>query len=126
MNPTNYSKEHRRFTRIPFAATATVVMGGNRITVDLIDISLKGVLVGTSTNWRPQTGQTALFELAPADSGVVIRMQAEVAHAENQHVGLRCLHIDVESITHLKRLVELNLGDADRLHRELHALIAEN
>jgi hypothetical protein len=125
MNPAD-SREHRRFTRIPFAAKAAVVMDGTPIAVDLIDISLKGVLVGTSINWQPEPGQSAVFELAPEDSDVVIRMQAEVAHVEDQHVGLRCLHIDVDSITHLKRLVELNLGDADRLHRELHALVADN
>ncbi len=35
----------------------------------------------------------------------------------------RCEHIDIDSITHLKRLIELNLGDEALLHRELAHLI---
>ncbi|VAX04921.1 hypothetical protein MNBD_GAMMA20-584, partial [hydrothermal vent metagenome] len=43
-------------------------------------------------------------------------------HSENDHIGFRCEHIDLESISHLRRLVELNLGDAKLLDRELSAL----
>ena len=32
--------------------------------------------------------------------------------------------IDLDSITHLRRLVELNSGDAAMLERELHTLIS--
>ena len=37
-------------------------------------------------------------------------------------VGMVCRHIDVDSISHLRRLVELNLGDEALLERELAAL----
>ncbi|HXK57002.1 MAG TPA: PilZ domain-containing protein, partial [Gammaproteobacteria bacterium] len=37
-------------------------------------------------------------------------------------LGLRCVSIDMESIGHLRRLVELNLGDAELLHRDLESL----
>jgi len=45
-----------------------------------------------------------------------------VAHVEGGRVGLRRTHIDIESVTHLRRLVELNLGDPALLERELHEL----
>jgi len=32
---------------------------------------------------------------------------------------LRCLSIDLDSITHLRRLLELNLGDPQLVEREL-------
>jgi hypothetical protein len=48
----------------------------------------------------------------------------EVAHVEGEHVGLLCRSIDIESITHLRRLLEINLGDAKLLERELKALIS--
>ena len=51
-----------------------------------------------------------------------IRMDVTVAHVEDQHIGFRCEHIDLDSITHLRRLVELNVGDIDILNRELSAL----
>ena len=43
-------------------------------------------------------------------------------HIEDDHTGYRCEHIDLDSISHLRRLVELNLGDPDILDRELSEL----
>jgi hypothetical protein len=38
---------------------------------------------------------------------------------------LRCDSIDLDSITHLRRLVELNAGDPRELDRELAILIRD-
>jgi len=46
-----------------------------------------------------------------------------IRHIEENHIGLKCHSIDIDSITHLKRLVELNLADETLLHRELETLI---
>lgn len=48
-----------------------------------------------------------------------------MAHCNGEQAGLLCLTIDIDSVTHLRRLVELNLGDTDLLERELSHLIAE-
>ena len=53
----------------------------------------------------------------------VIRMEGEIAHRDGTQVGMRCTGIDLDSIAHLRRLVELNLGDEELLHRELSALV---
>jgi hypothetical protein len=34
-----------------------------------------------------------------------------------------CKEIDLDSISHLRRLIELNLGDQEELERELGALL---
>jgi hypothetical protein len=52
-------------------------------------------------------------------------MQTRVAHVEGPQAGLLCISIDIDSVTHLRRLLELNLGDPALLERELSALIAE-
>jgi len=49
--------------------------------------------------------------------------QGVVAHSEAGHIGLTCQHIDLDSAAHLRRLVELNLGDETQLRRKLQALI---
>jgi hypothetical protein len=41
-----------------------------------------------------------------------------------RQVGVQCGSIDLESITHLRRLVEMNLGGGSLLERELKALLA--
>ncbi|CCQ10776.1 hypothetical protein PALB_16430 [Pseudoalteromonas luteoviolacea B = ATCC 29581] len=63
------------------------------------------------------------FSLSGSD--IEIAMQVEVRHIEDNHLGLHCSQIDLESVTHLKRLIELNLGDDTILHRELEQLATE-
>ena len=55
---------------------------------------------------------------------IVIAMAGELAHVEGSHAGVLCRSIDIESITHLRRLIEVNLGDPTASERELKALIA--
>ena len=52
-------------------------------------------------------------------------MKARVSHVEWRYAGLRCLAIDLDSVTHLRRFVELNLGNPELLERELSALLSD-
>lgn len=113
------TSEKRRFKRIPFDMPARIV---STATVRVIDISLKGALIVKPAKWKGSKGDNFVIEI-PLDSGAaVIRMDMSVAHIEAEHIGLTCEHIDLDSITHLRRLVELNLGDDELLHRELAEL----
>jgi hypothetical protein len=53
-----------------------------------------------------------------------IAMSAEVAHIESHCVGLLCRSIDLDSVTHLRRLIELQLGAPSLLERDLAELTA--
>jgi hypothetical protein len=54
-----------------------------------------------------------------------IRMEANDCSCRGSHrPALLCHSIDIDSVTHLRRLVELNLGNADLLQRELSALVS--
>ncbi len=119
------SDEKRRFTRIPFSATAHIVNAMGSWYAPLVDISLKGALVEQAENWEGKIGDHYLIELNldESESDIAIRMEVEVAHMENNHIGFSCQHIGLDSITHLRRLIELNLGDDRILDRELSALI---
>lgn len=114
-------EEQRRFTRVPFDAKAVLVKDGREWPCDLIDLSLKGALIHKPTTWSGQAGEDYQLTLM-LNEDVSIRMDVSVAHVEDNHVGLYCKDIDLDSITHLRRLVELNLGDAGLLERELMAL----
>ncbi len=118
--------ERRKFTRIPFHVTAHLVNASGSWHTPLLDLSLKGALIERPRSWSAGTGDHFLIELDLGDHDTIIRMEAEVAHVEADHVGLHCLHIGLDSITHLRRLIELNLGDEALLDRELTALIEEH
>lgn len=116
------TSDNRQFTRIPFEATVNVTSADGSWDCGLIDISLKGLLVDKPEKWTGNIEDTAMVELDLSGSDASIRMDVVVAHIEENHIGFRCEHIDLDSITHLRRLIELNVGDTDILNRELNAL----
>lgn len=114
-------EEQRRFTRIAFDAAAMLACGDRTWNSELIDLSLKGALIRKPADWRGSDGDRCRLMLMLGDD-TCIYMDVIVARIEKQHIGLACHDIDLDSITHLRRLVELNLGDAALLERELMAL----
>lgn len=115
-------EEHRRFTRVPFPAVVILSADGRQWECAVIDISLKGALLRCPAAWHAKNGQDVNLDVQVAED-VRIHMQGAVAHIEADHIGVTCQHIDLDSAAHLRRLVELNLGDEAQLHRELQALI---
>jgi hypothetical protein len=120
-------EEHRRFTRIVFSTPVTITADGKVWSTQLIDVSLKGVLVKTPEHWDHQPGDRFMlsFQLAGADIDIV--MQVHKAHERDNCIGFTCDSIDLDSASHLRRLIELNVGQADLLNRELeHLTIPEH
>lgn len=114
--------DKRKFSRIPFDTNIHLVSAEGSWNCPLLDISLKGLLVTTPAGWKAKTGDHYLAEMLTENSDATIRMEVSVMHIEGNHTGFRCEHIDLDSISHLRRLVELNLGDSDILERELSEL----
>jgi hypothetical protein len=116
--------ERRRFSRISFHRPAELTVRGEVVSCGVLDLSLKGALCEVPDSARVAPGESATL-LVRLDAGdAAIRMEGTVVHREGVQVGLRCVEIDIDSIVHLRRLVELNLGDEDLLERELSALIS--
>ncbi|MFQ5643777.1 MAG: PilZ domain-containing protein [Thiogranum sp.] len=114
-------EEQRQFSRIPFDVPVTLALGQQLWESGLIDISLHGALIKSPPDFETDPAQD--YRLAVhLEGGPDICMDVQVAHQENDELGLRCKDIDVDSITHLRRLVELNLGDPELLERELSSL----
>jgi hypothetical protein len=116
--------ERRRFSRITFHRPALLEAIGRGVEAEVLDLSLKGALVKVPPAYAHGKGVPARL-VVRLGGDVEIRMEGEIAHREGDHVGFRCDEVDLESIQHLRRFVELNLGDDDLLHRELAALVAE-
>jgi len=119
------SAERRRFSRIPFDSMAHINSheGELHLNCHVIDVSLNGILVKRPSSWLGKMNDDYSIDLLLENAQLVIKMEAKVAHIDDETIGFTCHHIDLDSITHLKRLVELNLGDEGILNRELTALI---
>ncbi len=117
--------EQRHFSRIAFDAPVTLVCADRQATwlSKVLDVSLKGALVVRPSDWSGDRGQHCTLEIKLLGDQIVIGMEVVVAHVEEDHIGFTCHHIDIDSASHLHRLVELNLGDEALLQRELAELV---
>lgn len=114
--------ERRDFWRASFHSPARLTCSSGITREGLLhDLSLKGALLEMSGDWHGHSGEPCRLQIDLSPE-VSIRMQVTVMHVADRRMGLRCDQIDLDSITALRRLVELNSGDPGLLERELAAL----
>ncbi|MBV2129537.1 PilZ domain-containing protein [Arsukibacterium indicum] len=116
--------EQRRFSRVNFQGKAHLETTDYSYPTDVLDLSLKGALVSLPASWSPATHGPLTLRVHLSDYPLDFSMQVSIAHQHDDMLGLHCVKIDLESAGHLKRLIELNLGDNQLLSRELSELSA--
>ena len=117
-----HAGNRRRFRRIAFDARTELSQGNHRWPVKLLDLSLKGLLVQSPTPWLGDRNQIFSVDIHLSEE-TEIRMDVQLTHEEHDQLGFVCRYISLESVSSLRRLIELNLGDPQELERELGALI---
>jgi hypothetical protein len=123
---TPQNQERRKYSRIHFDATCQLYQGDNEWITKLMDISLKGILIDLLDDFEADKDAPFEATIQLPDSSQAIIMSLQYSHQAGKQMGFKCDYIDLESITHLKRLVELNLGDTDLLNRELAMLTSQD
>lgn len=111
----------RHFHRILYNAKADLSSAQRTWDCEILDLSLNGCLLEFEHTWQgdPEQTYTLVFKLSDE---VKIQMELSISHAIDHKVGFKCEHIDLDSISQLRRLVELNLGNSEILERDLLAL----
>lgn len=113
---------YRRFLRSVFQAPARLNLGGAMREVQLLDVSLKGALVDLGQPLLCPVGARGRLRLLLSPT-TFIAMDVSVTRVHGSQVGLQCIHIDLDSVTHLRQLVERNMQDPALLGRELAVLV---
>jgi len=115
-------QNRRQFSRILFSIKAILTVEDQEYPVSIHDISLNGALIKAPEHKAPLKSKlgTLCFNLNENESEVL--MHIAIVHETSEELGLQCNAIDIDSITHLRRLVELNLGDESQLNKELSQL----
>lgn len=116
--------ERRSFSRVRFDAPAIVHTPTGDHPATVLDLSLKGALLKLDEPLDEERDSRCRLEIN-LGSVALIEMELELAHQHNLRAGFRCVNIDLDSMTHLRRVVELNTGDSRLLERELAQLVAE-
>ena len=114
--------ERRRFSRIIYQVPALIEQGDLAMQVTIQDLSLHGLLLKVE-DAKP------LDSLLPVEVGFsfiqseqMMQLSAGIVSIAGNEIRLKISNIDIESISQLKRFIELNVGNNELLSRELEHL----
>lgn len=119
--------ERRKFSRVVFSGHCSLSEEiSNEMKIwqtELLDISLNGALVLRPELWHDKNDLPIQLNLQLEGSDVMLEIGGVVCHQEEGLLGIKFLTLSLDSISHLKRLIQLNLADEELLHREISQLI---
>jgi hypothetical protein len=122
---TDTHPQRRLLSRIPFDADFRIHIDGDQTVYSghVIDLSLKGALIERPPSLSVQLDDIFILDMDLGDGEVHIQMQVRVAHLHPQTLGVVREHLDLTSMSHLCRFLELNLGSHASLERELYEML---
>lgn len=116
------SEESRKFIRTPFNDKGFFELDDLAREFDLLNISLKGALLKIHDDNPFKIADKGIFKLHLSNSEVKIVVESVVAHIEGDHLGIKFISIDPDSMIHLRRLLELNTIPEGVIEKELFFL----
>ena len=117
--------ERRHFSRVQFQSSCYLIFGDKKYTGKLVDLSLKGALILNDEGLKVKSGDRCNFNFALEGAGFDLNFDATLVYYQDNQLGVQFGNIDLESMIHLRRLVELNTGDSDKVQDELFFLISK-
>ena len=118
------TENRRNFSRVDFQAQTTLLIKGRKIDSKLVDLSLQGALVETEMALPLENGDVCDIEFTLNNGTIVLNIKAKLVYGNNANYGFKFSEIDLDTLTHLRRLIELNLGDSDQIRKELFFLVS--
>lgn len=115
--------EKRKFSRVKFNAEILIKIDEYWIKCDLLDISLKGILLTVEEPYSLDMGKKYDLKIKLPSSTIVLSFEGRSVHKRESQFGLRFENFDSDSFTHLRRLLELNTGEDQLIRSEISHLI---
>lgn len=113
--------DKRKFHRVPFQCECLIGCGDQSWTGVLRDISLRGALFQLSPKSSLKLGTICYVDIALSDGDVLLQFESELVHRKGDDYGFLFLSENLDTLTHLRRLLELNLGGDDITRHEIEA-----
>lgn len=113
----------RRFSRISFNVKCTLVVADQQYDVELIDLALKGALVTSASPLSVTIKTPCALTLELIGLDTPLHFSADVAHTHENSIGLKFTSTDIDSMIHLRSIVESNSGTPEKISEELSFLI---
>lgn len=115
----------RRFRRIPFEAIVTIQTDQEEFSGELLDVALKGALVETESQLALPLESECGLNITIPDSPIKLNFRAKLIHKEDNHSGFLFTSEDLDTLTHLRKLIELNTGDVEATRSELMSWLSD-
>lgn len=110
--------EQRNYRRIPFQTEAELNIAETPHQCELIDLALQGALFKTEQDLPLEIGNRCQMTIALPASDLTMKFTGELMHHRGQFYGFIFVSEDVVTMGHLRRLLELNIGNGDEVDRE--------
>ncbi|UPR55669.1 PilZ domain-containing protein [Vibrio sp. ED004] len=114
--------ERRQFSRVIYQVPTEISQGQVNVSGSVQDLSLHGLLIQCEEWQQLRHDVPVHVSFTLTNSDINIQLEATIVSTINTSMRLRIEHLDIDSISHLKRLVELNVGDDELLYREIEHL----
>lgn len=115
--------EKRHFVRVTFHNKVKVDFGNKSISGELENISLNGALITFDQPCSLTPSDLATLHLALSEYEHTLQMSAVLAHHEQNSYGFKFKEMDINTMSDLRRLLELNTGDETEIVHELEFLV---
>jgi len=111
----------RRFRRVPFETKVSLTVDQGYWAGELVDVAMKGALVETMEPLPISSGNRCQLGIMLPGTAISLDFDAELVYVEGLQYGFKFISEDLETLTHLRKLIELNTGDAETTRSELSA-----
>jgi hypothetical protein len=99
-------EERMQFNRITCEEKVLVGFDGSVVRAKLRNISLQGSLVEFENDATFQPGDIFNITLSLDNSDIVLQYESEVIYRINNVAGVKFIHIDMDSMIHLRSFIE--------------------
>ncbi|MFC3022747.1 PilZ domain-containing protein [Vibrio zhugei] len=112
------------FVRVTYTAPVTLLQGDTlRFHGSIHDISIHDLVITCQPPTALDPNNIVDVVLILPDTDIEIDLSTKINEMSENSLKLDVDHIDLESLVHYKRLVELNMGDDKKFHEDLEHLI---
>ena len=109
-------QERRKRTRVPINIEVGVLLKGEVIQLQALNISLTGILC-TSDRLFQKDDQCKVIITLNMDFQITI--DSKILRVGKKETAISFISMDEESFSHLRKIMQFNMGDADRIDGEL-------
>ena len=110
------TEERRKRTRVPVAFDIHVLFQGEKIQVQTFNLSLTGISCTSDPRFRTNELCEVILTL---NEDAALSIAGKIIRIDEKEATIAFLSMDEDTFFHLKRIMEYNAPDADKIDQEL-------